>query len=69
MKTDTEIKYIQFDEKDEIAKIIYENIFQRDHRGIYRPYLDCAYCAPETQEGFAVRACIEAANIIRSKTQ
>lgn len=66
MKSNEEIIQTAFSENDQIARVIYENIFQRDHRGVYRAWKDLPYMAPETREGFAGRACIVAANEVRS---
>lgn len=51
---------------DEIAKIIYTNIYARDHRGVYREWDTAVYQAPETHEGFAYKICLDVANKIRA---
>lgn len=50
------------DKIEPVARVIYENIFQRDER--YCDWASAKYKAPETHEGFAQSICWVVANDI-----
>lgn len=49
---------------EELAKLLYANFYERDHRGIYRDWNTAAYQAPETHEGTAFFLCLHVAEDI-----
>jgi hypothetical protein len=69
MKTEDEILHVKFETDDEIAELIYNNIFARSRDGRFCAWKDTPYKAPETENGFVARLCVDTANEIRqSKT-
>lgn len=67
MKSQDEIIHIKLDTEDEIAEIIYNNLFARSTDGRFPKWKDTAYSAPETETGFIARLCNDTADLIRAE--
>jgi hypothetical protein len=65
MKSNDEIIRIELDTGDAVAETIYNNLFARSADGRFCVWKDTPYQAPETENGFIARLCMNAAKEIR----